>query len=125
MIKKILEEHNQICVQINSFNKYWRKYLSIIFFIYILSICFLSYLIFFAKIIWYLRLEFLIVLSAHILLVLVLTYFASSVSDFNHVLYRDLNSVYLKFNFPLRIKLEVSLSVKNTLKYQNFYFLFS
>ncbi len=60
---------------------------------------------------WYLRFEFIIVLSAHILLALVLTYFASSISHFNDVLYRDLNSIY--FNFQIEMKLKVSFKVGN------------
>jgi hypothetical protein len=124
LFKQILKEHDDLCVKINSYNNYWKKYLSITILIYIMSICFLSYLIFFPPIIWYLRFEFVIVLSAHILLVLVLTYFASSISHLNDVLYRDLNSIYFNFNLQIDMKLKVSFEIENqTKKFCFLYFL--
>jgi hypothetical protein len=116
LFKQILKEHNDLCVKINNYNNYWKKYLSITILIYIISICFLSYLIFFPTMIWYLRFEFVIVLSAHILLVVVLIYFASSISHFNYVLYRDLNSIYFNFNLRIDMKLKVSFEIEKRQK---------
>jgi hypothetical protein len=113
---KILKEHNDLCVKMNNYNNYWKKYLSITILIYIIAICFLLYLVFFPPMIWYLRFEFVIVLSAHILLVVVFTYFASSISHFNYVLYRDLNSIYFNLNLRIDMKLKVSFEIEKRQK---------
>lgn len=103
----IIKEHNEICVTINNYNKFWRKYLSITSIIFILLICFLSYVVFIAPNKWYLHLEFAVVLSAHILTVLNISYSASSVSYYNRILYENLHSLIANSNFPTVMKLRV------------------
>jgi len=108
IIKQILKEHNDLCQRIDSYNKYWRKHLTITSLTFIIEICFLSYVVFIAPMYWSLQLEFALLLYIHILIVLVLTYSASTVSHFNYTIFRDFNSVYAKFDFPVSIKLRVS-----------------
>jgi len=109
-IQKLLYNHNDLCLQISHYNKYWKKYLSLTLTIFITLICFLSYLVFFPPMHWLLRTEFVIALSAHILLVLIVTYSASSVSYFNQILFRDLNSIFIESKFSADMKLKVSLN---------------
>jgi len=107
-VKLLLEEHNDLCKQIHHYNKYWKKYLSLTLPIFILLICFLSYLVFIAPMDWFLRLNFIIILSAHILLVLIITYCAFTVSYFNEILFKEFYTIFVKSNFFLFIKLKVS-----------------
>jgi len=111
-IKRFLEDHNHLCQQIDSYNKFWQKYLTMSYSIFLFLVCFLSYVVFISPIKWFLRLEYSLVLSAHILLLIIITYSASSVSHFNHILFRDLNSVYVRNNFPIDIKFKVSFKFK-------------
>jgi hypothetical protein len=46
-IRKILEDHNSLCQQINIYNMFWRKYLTTTYCIFLLLISFLSYTVFF------------------------------------------------------------------------------
>jgi len=108
-IKQILEEHNDLCRKIDNYNKFWRKYLTITLLIFISLVCFLSYLVFFPPMKWSLRLEFSVVLMGHTFLIIVLTYSASTISHFNYTLFRDLNSVNVKFNFSPNMKIRASL----------------
>jgi len=107
-ITELLIEHNDLCVQINDYNKYWKKYLSSTLSILLSLICFLSYVVFFPPMDWLLRFEFAVALSAHIIVVLIVTYSASSITDFNEILYRDLHSISVKLKFSTDVKLKVS-----------------
>ncbi len=107
-IEKILREHNNLCIKISEYNKYWKIYLTISTLIYILIICFLSYLIFIARLDLVFRIEFLMILSAHLLLLFIITYSASSISHCNKVLFRDLYSFGVKNKLQIHSKLMVS-----------------
>jgi len=107
IIKRLLEEHNNICQQIDNYNQFWKKYLTITFSIYVTLVCFITYTVFYSTIKWFFRLEYCIVLSAHILLLTILTYSASSVSHFNHILFRELYSLLANKSFPIAHKLMV------------------
>ncbi len=43
MIRRLLEDHNDICQQISNYNKYWMKYLSITYLIFLSVMCILTY----------------------------------------------------------------------------------
>ncbi len=112
-ITTLLREHNDICEQISNYNKYWRKYLTITYSIYLSIICILSYdTLINSKLKWSLRSEFGIVLLAHFLLIFIITYSASTVSHFNLILYRSLNSFWVEnyVHFPIAIRIKVSIS---------------
>ncbi len=114
-ITTLLREHNDICEQISNYNKYWRKYLTITYSIYLSIICILSYdTLINSKLKWSLRSEYGIVLLAHFLLIFIITYSASTVSHFNLILYRSLNSFFAEnyANFPIAIKMKVSIQNK-------------
>jgi hypothetical protein len=112
MIRRLLRDHNNLCKQIDEYNEYWKKYLTLTYLIFVTAACFLSYVAFISPIKWYLRIEYSIILSAHILLLLIITYSAASVSDFNEIILRDLYSVCVRDRFPTSFKLKVRLKVK-------------
>lgn len=109
MMRRLIKDHNEICITINKYNMYWKKYLTVTYSIVVILICFISYLVFISNVKWYTRLEYSIVLSAHSLLMIIVTYSASSVSHYNEVLYRNICSLYVYFKFPICVKLEVSV----------------
>ncbi len=77
-------------------------------------ICILSYVVLISSgLELFLRILYAIVLSAHSLLIFIITYSASSVSDFNHILYKNLCSFSAENYFPFGIKIKVRLR-KNT-----------
>jgi len=112
LIKDLLREHHQICLQLNDYNKYWKKYLTITLTIFILNICFLSYIIFIAKVQLALRIEFELILSAGFLLVFILLYSASNISQINSEIPRQMHSVIARIKLPTMTKLKVSSSRK-------------
>ncbi len=107
LVKGFLKEHNELCQQIFIYNKFWRKYLTITLTIFVLLICFLTYLIFIAPMKWYLRFQLSIALSGHILLVFIVTYSASTIYHFNSVIARDLNKICVNGKLPILEKLKV------------------
>jgi hypothetical protein len=107
-IEKILREHNNLCIKISEYNKYWKIYLTISILILILIISFLSYLTLISRLDFVLRIEFLLILSAHLLLLFIITYSASSISYYNKVLFRDLYSFSVKNKLEIHSKLMVS-----------------
>ncbi len=112
-ITTLLRKHNDICKQISNYNKYWRKYLTITYSIYLSIICILSYdTLINSKLKWSLRSEYGIVLLAHFLLIFIITYSASTVSHFNLILYKSLNSFWAEnyVHFPMGIRIKVSIS---------------
>jgi hypothetical protein len=107
-LEKTLREHNNLCIKISEYNKYWKIYLTISVLIFILIISFLLYLIFIARLNYVLRFEYSIILSAHLLLLFIITYSASSISDYNKVLFHDLYSFSVKNKLQIHSKLKVS-----------------
>ncbi len=108
MIRRLLEEHNDICQQISNYNIYWRKYLSITYSIFLSVICILTYVaLIYSGLKWFMRIEYLIVLSAHLLLIFIITFSASIVSDYNLILYKDLHSICAENWFPIDVKIKV------------------
>jgi hypothetical protein len=107
-IQKILREHNNLCIKISEYNKYWKIFSTISIFIFIVIISFLSYLIFITRLDLVFRIEFLIILSAHLLLLFIITYSASSISHYNKVLFCDLYSFSVKNKLQIHSKLMVS-----------------
>ena len=116
MIRRLLRDHNNLCKQIDEYNQYWKKYLTLTYIIFVSLVCFLTYGAFITPIKWFLRIEYSVVLSAHILLVLIITYSASTVSHFNQIIFRDLYSVCVINRFPISIKLKVRLKQKEFFK---------
>jgi hypothetical protein len=116
MIRRLLKDHNNLCKQIDEYNQYWKKYLTVTYVIFVFLVCFITYVVFISAIKWYVRIEFTVVLSAHILLVLIITYSASTVSHFNEIIFRDLCSVCVENRFPIAIKFKVRLKQKKFLK---------
>ena len=108
LIKGFLREHNELCQQISVYNKFWRKYLTITLMIFVLLICFLTYLVFIAPMKWYLRVQLSVALSGHILLVFIVTYSASTISHINGVIARDLHKIYVNGKLSIFEKLKVS-----------------
>jgi hypothetical protein len=111
LIKSILKEHNELCQQIFIYNKFWRKYLTITLTIFVLLICFLTYLTFIPHMKWYLRFQISIALSGQILLVFIVTYCASTISHFNSVIARDLHRICVNGKLPILVKLKVSSKI--------------
>jgi hypothetical protein len=111
LIKNILKEYNELCQQIFIYNTFWRKYLTITLTIFVLLICFLTYLIFIAPVKWYLRFELMITLLGHILLVFIVTYSAATISHFNSVIARDLHKICVNGKLPILEKLKVSSKI--------------
>ncbi len=109
IIRRLLRDHNNLCKQIDEYNEYWKKYLTLTYLIFVFLVCFITYAVFISPIKWFVRIEYSVVLSAHILLVLIITYSASTVSHFNEIIFRDLYSVYVRNRFPIAIKLKVRL----------------
>ncbi len=108
MIRRLLEDHNDICQQISNYNIYWRKYLSITYSIFLSVICILTYVaLIYSGLKWFMRIEYLIVLSAHLLLIFIITFSASIVSDYNLILYKDLHSICAENWFPIDVKIKV------------------
>jgi len=117
MIRRLLEEHNDLCQQISYYNKYWKKYLSITYSIFLSIICVLTYVtLIYSGLKWFLRLEYIIALSGHLLLIFIITYSASSVSHYNLILCKDLHSFYAKNSFPIDIKIKVRILKKKIQK---------
>jgi len=117
MIRRLLEEHNDICQQISNYNKYWKKYLSIAYSIFLSIICVLTYVtLIYPGLKWFLRLEYIISLSAHLLLIFIITYSASSVSHYNLILCKNLHSFYAKNSFPIDFKIKVRFLKKKNPK---------
>ncbi len=120
MIRRLLEEHNDLCQQISNYNKYWKKYLSIAYSIFLSIICVLTYVtLIYPGLKWFLRLEYTIALSAHLLLIFIITYSASSVSHYNLILCKDLHSFCAKNSFPIDIKIKVRILKKKISKKLN------
>jgi len=111
-IRRLLDDHNEMCHQIDDYNRFWKKYLTITYSIFITLICFITYTVFYSSIKWYFHLQYCVVLSAHLLLITILTYSASEVSHFNHILFNEFNSIFAKNNFPINFQLKVSLNLK-------------
>jgi hypothetical protein len=110
MIKSILEEHNDICQKIYCYNRYWQKYLTITYSIFLMIICILSYIVLISSgLELFVRILYAIILSAHSLLIFIITYSASSVSDFNHILYKNLCLFITENYFPFGIRIKVRL----------------
>ncbi len=115
-IRRLLRDHNNLCKQIDEYNQYWKKYLTLSYLIFIFLACFESYNVFFSDIKWFVRIEYSLVLSASILITLIITYSASSVSHFNEIISHDLYSVRVRNRFPIYIKLKFRLKQKNFFK---------
>ncbi len=109
MIRRLLKDHNNLCKQIDEYNEYWKKYLTVTYVIFVFLVCFITYVVFISAIKWFARIEYTTVLSAHILLVLIITYSASTVSHSNEIIFCDLYSVCVGNRFPIAIKLKVRL----------------
>ncbi len=107
MIGRILRDHNNLFKQIDEYNQYWKKYLTLTYIIYVFLVCFLSYAVFISHVKWFLRIEYSLVLSAHILLVLIITYSTSTIWHFNERIFRDLFSICVRTRFSTLIKLKV------------------
>ena len=103
----ILKDHNYICLQIKDYNKFWSKYLTVTYSIFILLVCFISFVVFISPIKWFARMEYSIVLSAHVLLILIITYSASTVSHFNFKITQNLFSICIQNDYPLNYKIKV------------------
>jgi hypothetical protein len=87
MIGSLVREHNDLCQNIYCYNKYWRKYLTITYSIFLTINCILAYIVFInSRLNSFLRFEYAIVLSSHLLLIFIITYSASIVSNFNPIL---------------------------------------
>jgi hypothetical protein len=108
-IRRLLMHHNDLCKQIDEYNQYWKKYLTLTYLIFVFVVCFLSYVVFISPIKWFVRIQYSVLLSAHILLLMIITYSASTVSHFNEIIFRDLYSVCVENRFPISIKLKVRL----------------
>jgi hypothetical protein len=119
-ISRILDEHNDICQQIFHYNKYWKKFLTLNYSIFLLIICILSYVVFISpELKWPLRLEYSIILSAHLLFLFVTTYSASTVSHFNLILNRDLHSFCSEKHLTIDNKFKVRLKKILINKFKN------
>jgi hypothetical protein len=53
MIRRLLRDHNNLCKQIDEYNQYWKKYLTISYLIFVFLVCFLSYGVFISPIEWF------------------------------------------------------------------------
>jgi len=106
LLIKLLVKHQNIYRKIKIYDKYWRKYLSQSFIIFLTIILFLSYLYFFTSMPFFMKLEFTIILTVHVFMLIVLTYSASSVSDFSITTYKLLQSISVG-NFSIRSKFKV------------------
>jgi hypothetical protein len=107
LLIKLLVKHQNIYRKIKIYNNYWKKYLSQSFIIFLTIILFLSYLYFFTSMTFLPKFEFTIVLTVHVLILIVLTYSASSVSHFSTTTYKLLQSISVE-KFSIRSKLKVS-----------------
>ncbi len=116
MIRRLLRDHNNLCKQIDEYNQYWKKYLTLTYFMFVFLVCFLSYGLFISSVKWFSRIEYSVILSGHILLLTIITYSASTVSHFNEIIFRDLYSVCVENRFPISIKLKVRLKHKKFFK---------
>jgi hypothetical protein len=116
MIRRLLKDHNNLCKQIDEYNQYWKKYLTLTYLMFVFLVCFLSYGLFISPTKWYVRIEYSVVLWGHILLLMIITYSASTVSHFNEIIFRDLYSVCVVNRFPISIKLKVRLKHKKFFK---------
>jgi hypothetical protein len=109
IIRRLLRDHNNLCKQIDEYNQYWKKYLTLTYVIFVFLVCFLSYAVFISPIKWFVRIEYSLTLSAFTLIILIITYSASTVSHFNEIIFRDLYSVCVRNRFPISVKLKVRL----------------
>jgi hypothetical protein len=108
MIRRLVEDHNDLCQQIYVYNKYWKKYLTITYLIFVSITCILTYVALISSgLKWFLRIQYLIGLWGHLLIIFIITHSASSVSDFNLILYKDLHSFCAKNSFPIVFKMKV------------------
>jgi hypothetical protein len=109
MIGSLLGEHNDLCQNIYCYNKYWQKYLTITYSIFLTINCILTYIVFISsRLNSFLRIEYAIVLSSHLLLIFIITFSATIVSDFNLILFKDMHSFCAKNNsLPIDIKMKV------------------
>ncbi len=108
MIRRLLEDYNDLCQKIDGYNKYWKYYLTITYSLFLAIVCILTYIVFISSgLKWFMRIEYSIVLSAHLLLIFTITYSASSVSQLNHILYRNFCSFCAENCFPIDIKIKV------------------
>ncbi len=121
MIRRLLRDHNNLCKQIDEYNQYWKKYLTLTYLIFVFLVCFLTYVVFISPIKWFARIEYSVILLAHILLLMTITYSASTVSHFNEIIFRHLYSVCVRNRFPIFIKSKVSLKWKKYFKYKLFF----
>jgi len=62
MIRRLLRDHNDLCKQIDEYNEYWKKYLTVTYLTFISVTCFVSYIVFISDIKWYTRIEYSVVL---------------------------------------------------------------
>ncbi len=125
MITRLLEEHNEICEQISDYNKYWRKYITITYSIFVGVMCILTYVVFiFPGLKWIVLFEYQISFTAHLLLIFIITYSASSVSHFNHILYRNLCSLYAENCFSIGFKIKVRFKKQKNRLIKDFKYLF-
>jgi hypothetical protein len=109
MIRCLLRDHNNLCKQIDEYNQYWKKYLTLTYLIFVFLVCFLLYIVFISPVKWFVRIECSVALSGHILLLTIITYSASTVSHFNEIIFRELYSLCVINRFPISIKLKVRL----------------
>ncbi len=112
IIRRLLREHNNLCEDIDEYNEYWKKYLTLAYVIFVSLVCFLSYVVFISRITWFVRIEFSVILSGHVLLLSVITYSASTVSHSNQIILRNLYSIYFRNCLPTSFKLKVRLKLK-------------
>jgi hypothetical protein len=106
-IRCLLRDHNNLCKQIDDYNQYWKKYLTLAYVIAVSTVCFLSYVVLLSPIQLIARILYAVVLSSQIHLLAIITYSASNVSQFNEIIFRDLHSIFVGNHFPTSVKLQV------------------
>ncbi len=108
IIRRLLEDYDDLCQKIYDNSKYWKKFLTIDYLILLSIVCFLTYIVFITpgvKLI--LRIEYAIVLLGHLMIIFILTYSAASVSHFNPILYKNFCSFNVENCLPIDIKIKV------------------
>jgi hypothetical protein len=108
IIRRLLEDYNDLCQKIYDYNKYWKKFLTISYLILLSIVCFLTYIVFITpgvKLI--LRIEYAIVFLGHLMIIFIITYSAASVSHFNPILYKNFCSFNVENCLPIDIKIKV------------------
>jgi hypothetical protein len=81
MISRLLRDHNNLCEQIDEYNQYWKKYLTLTYIIALSVVLFILFVVLISPIKSFVRIEYSLVLSAHILLILIITYSASTTTS--------------------------------------------